>query len=189
MSCIVDSPPPLYIYVLKLTEGKFYVGKTHRHITLRLEEHMTGLGSAWTRIYTPIEVSEIKVGDDYDEDKYVLKYMEQYGIDNVRGGSYSNVRLSFDQHLQAWRSIQNACGNCMACGQKGHWISECKTPICFKCGSPQHALKNCTALVHSLGGRMDGCYRCGRPDHWAIRCNRSKDIFGRSLNPSACIVS
>lgn len=190
MSCVADSPAPLYIYVLKLTEGKYYVGKSHQHITLRLDEHMSGVGgNTWTQTFTPLEVADIKVGDDYDEDKYVFKFMEQHGIGNVRGGSYSNVTLSFDQHLQAWRSIQNACGNCLACGQKGHSIPECKTPICFKCGNPQHALKDCTALVHSLGGRIDGCYRCGRPDHWAIRCNRSKDMMGRPLSPSSCVIS
>jgi hypothetical protein len=35
---------------------------------------------------------------------------------------------------------------------------------------------------------LDGCYRCGRPDHWAIRCNRSKDCFGRPLT-SSCVIS
>lgn len=188
MSCETPVPPPIYIYVLKLEEEKYYVGKTSQHVTLQLDEHMKGLVSAWTQKYAPLSVADIKTGDDFDEDKYVLKCMEQYGIDNVRGGSFSNMVLSFDQHVHAHHAINNAHGNCMACGQKGHSIAECHTDICYKCGKSGHLVKDCSALEHTLGGRIDGCYRCGRPDHWAIRCNRSKDFVGRPLTQS-CVIS
>lgn len=35
--------------------------------------------------------------DSFDEDKYTLKYMEKEGIDNVRGGSFSQIELSDEQ--------------------------------------------------------------------------------------------
>jgi hypothetical protein len=176
----------LFIYVLKLAEEKYYVGKTMNNITQRMEEHMAGNGSEWTKKYTPIEVMEVKAGDEYDEDKYVLKYMQRYGIDHVRGGSFSQVVLPFDQYVQAWRSIQNASGNCTACGKNDHTIEACKTDICFKCGQSGHLFSTCTSQTHTMGGRIDGCFRCGRTDHWAIRCNRSKDFLGRPISQHSC---
>jgi predicted GIY-YIG superfamily endonuclease len=185
-SSISNNSSPLFIYVLKLNEDKYYVGKTVNNITQRMEEHMAGNGSAWTQKYTPIEVMEVKTGDEYDEDKYVLKYMKQYGIENVRGGSFSQIILPFDQHVQAWRSIQNASCSCTACGKHDHAIESCSSDICYKCGQSGHLFTACTAQTHVMGGRIDGCFRCGRPDHWAIRCNRSKDFLGRPILQHTC---
>src|SRR6187431_2998919 len=83
----------LFIYVLSLQQGKYYVGKT-RNPTFRLQDHFNNEGSAWTKKYKPIKVLELIPGDDYDEDKYTKIYMDKYGIDNVRGGSYVTIELS-----------------------------------------------------------------------------------------------
>jgi len=78
----------VYIYVLKLQENKYYVGKTNNP-SVRIENHLNGNGSSWTKIYKPLKVVDmIPNCDDYDEDKYTQIYMDKYGIDNVRGGSF-----------------------------------------------------------------------------------------------------
>ena len=42
----------------------------------------------------PLEIVELIPNcDDYDEDKYTRMYMDLYGIDNVRGGSFSSFHL------------------------------------------------------------------------------------------------
>ena len=75
----------VYIYILKLQENKYYVGKTNNP-SFRIENHLNGDGSSWTTIYKPLKLVEmIPNCDDYDEDKYTQKYMDKYGIDNVRG--------------------------------------------------------------------------------------------------------
>ena len=67
----------LYIYVLKLDRNEYYVGKTSNH-DFRLETHFDVGGSAWTVKYKPIKLIELFVGcDNFDEDKYALKYMEK----------------------------------------------------------------------------------------------------------------
>ena len=82
------------IYVLELEDGKYYVGKTTQP-NFRIESHFKANGSAWTRRYKPVRVHQIIPNcDDYDEDKYTLMYMDQYGVDHVRGGSYVQVNLT-----------------------------------------------------------------------------------------------
>ena len=83
----------VYIYILQLKEQKFYIGKT-TNPKFRLYNHFNSNGSEWTKIYKPIKVLElIKNCDDYDEDKITQQYMDKYGIDNVRGGSFTRIKL------------------------------------------------------------------------------------------------
>lgn len=168
------------IYVLRLINDKYYVGKT-RDLNTRINQHQAHTASAWTTKYPMIDVFQTYLGDAYDEDKYVIKYMGEYGIENVRGGSYSNIELSMDQHIAIRRALCTAGNACVACGLIGHFIQDCKEDICYRCGRTGHLVKDCNAKLHVLNGKLDGCYRCGRPDHWAIRCNRSKDVYGRLL--------
>ena len=43
---------------LKLDEEKYYVGKSN-NVKKRYKEHITGNGSAWTRMYKPISIHKI----------------------------------------------------------------------------------------------------------------------------------
>ena len=84
----------VHIYILQLIKNKYYIGKSCNP-EIRINEHFTDYGSQWTQTYKPIKVIEIISNcDDYDEDKYVIKYMEKYGIENVRVGSFSETKLS-----------------------------------------------------------------------------------------------
>lgn len=194
-------PPPeiiekkYTIYVISVEDEKsspattkYYVGRTE-NLSQRLDQHKTGENaSAFTSKYKYKDIIETFVGEKYDEDKTVLKYMEVYGVDNVRGGSYSNLELTFDQYLFIRRQINHGNSMCLACGKPGHFIRECHTDICYRCGGVGHTYNTCTAIEHTMNGKLDSCTRCGRPDHWAFRCNRSKDVFGRSLVQSNCSV-
>lgn len=92
----------MIIYVLKLQNNKYYVGKTD-NFQKRIQQHFSGIGgSYWTKLYKPIEVirkfeinntslllsSNKKIFGGLEEDKIVKEMMCLYGIDNVRGGSY-----------------------------------------------------------------------------------------------------
>ena len=83
----------VYIYVLKLEQDKYYIGKTDNP-NIRLENHFSSNGSEWTKLYKPLKIIEIIPNcDNYDEDKHTIKCMEKYGITNVRGGSFCQIRL------------------------------------------------------------------------------------------------
>jgi len=121
----------VYIYILKLENDKYYIGKT-TNPSFRIDSHFNSNGSAWTRKYRPISVEKLVPDcDDYDEDKYTKKYMEKYGIENVRGGSYVQVELS-EFHTEVLKmEIWGANDKCIQCGRTGHFVKNCyaKTDI------------------------------------------------------------
>ena len=99
------------IYTLELEYNKYNVGKT-KNLEKRIKQHFNNEGSEWTKTYKPIKLLHKIKGNGFDEEKQVLVLMEKYGIDNVRGGSYCQLKLS-DSHkekaIQIIQSITNKC--------------------------------------------------------------------------------
>ena len=116
----------IYIYILLLTDNKYYIGKT-TNPKFRLKAHFNFNGSAWTNKYKPIKVIDIISNcDNYDEDKYTLKYMKDMGINNVRGGSFCQIVLSDEQIELITTMIRCANDKCYNCGESGHFVKNCK---------------------------------------------------------------
>ena len=105
----------VFIYVIQLEQSKYYIGKTNSP-HFRLENHFNSNGSAWTKIYKPLRVIEIKPNcDDYDEDKITRQYMDKYGINNVRGGSFVSVKLD-KSTIDTLKQMSNGTNNkCFVC--------------------------------------------------------------------------
>ena len=121
------------IYVLELQHGKFYVGKTETPMR-RINAHFTGRGSQWTKLHPPVEIVEIFEGDNFDEDKTTIQLMDEHGIDNVRGGTFSRPKLSAPDKLVLNRMINGATDKCFKCGETGHFAENCDLWPCQYCG-------------------------------------------------------
>ena len=111
----------VFIYALELQQGKYYVGKTENP-QFRMERHFDSNGSVWTKKYKPVCLVELIPNcDDYDEDKYTRMYMDKYGIDNVRGGSYISVELETSKK----EYLEKTTHKCCKCGINGHFAEQC----------------------------------------------------------------
>ncbi len=114
------------IYILELENKKYYVGKT-TNPNFRLEQHFAGSGSQWTKKYKPLSILEIIPNcDNFDEDKYTIKYMEKYGINNVRGGSFCEIKLNDNNITTLNQIINNITDKCYICGKNDHYANNCK---------------------------------------------------------------
>ena len=115
----------VYIYILKLQHGKYYIGKT-MNPSIRVSNHFKNKITKWTSKYKPLElVKVIPDCDDFDEDKYTKMYMDKFGIDNVRGGSYVSERLMKYQKMNIKRELTVVKNCCFNCGKPGHFVNNC----------------------------------------------------------------
>lgn len=75
--------------------NKYFVTITKDDADTVLFHHISKyINCQFTSSYPPHEIFEsFKTDDRLDEDKTVKKYMMEYKIDNVRGGSYSSIKL------------------------------------------------------------------------------------------------
>ncbi len=90
-----------YVYVLRLTNNKFFVSSTYNlYPTLKDMFSKHDKKHNWLLLYHPLYVDSIIADcNDNDEYEYLIKYIRNHGVDNVRG------RL-FDSSIHASESIR-----------------------------------------------------------------------------------
>lgn len=113
----------MIIYGLACAHDKYYVGRTNS--ASRIDDHFEGNGAAWTRIHKPYKRLFSVQGDRYDEDKHVLRLMDQFGVDNVRGGSFAKVEMTVEDRRIVERLLRGANDRCFRCGDTDHFVSAC----------------------------------------------------------------
>jgi predicted GIY-YIG superfamily endonuclease len=147
------------LYVLQLSGGKYYVGTT-RDIKRRVEEHARGDGSEWTRQHKLVKVIETRrLKDEHDENNTTKDLMKKYGVDNVRGGSYSQVQLPSAYRKALEAELRTSTNACFKCGKQGHYANQCEDEE----------------------EEEDGCYRCGRAGHYERECYAFTSVDGEYL--------
>lgn len=153
------------IYVIKCQWNKYYIGKSNK-LEERILQHFNNLGSDWTKMYNPISVEQIYENcDNFDEDKYTIKYMEKYGINNVRGGSFCQINLSEEKFKLILEMIRGASDKCFICGSQSHFAK--------KCPNDYNKFKNMKVFCENF--EEIKCHKCGQIGHWKNECNLEKN--------------
>lgn len=86
-----------FLFVLKLQNENFYVGRT-KNIKLAILNEFNSLGSEWSKIHKPIElVSLVDITNRETNtirdlhNSVVIDYMKKYGFQKIRGGDFFKV--------------------------------------------------------------------------------------------------
>lgn len=189
-----------FLYVLKLQNNKYYVGTTS-NLDKRVSDHFNGKGSEFTKKYSPISlVDSVENPDEFVENDFTKKYMKKYGIDNVRGGSYCQIKLDNSTKKVLEKEMNTANNGCFKCGDTSHFAKDCdddcwvtdeeySNNVCERCGRTSHHIYDCFASTDIHGKKLsetkyykesssNRCYRCGRTSHYANECFASTDING-----------
>lgn len=163
------------LYHIELQDGKHYVGVTN-NLQMRYQQHVLGKGSEWTKSHPPIKYPEsMEVVGLFDEDNEVKRLMMIHGIDNVRGGSYSNIVLTKEQRLALESEITHAKDECFKCNNFGHYAKDCpsnKTVIMKHFNELDHYGKDCP-LDKTV---VMKCFICGKLDHYGKDCLSNKTV-------------
>lgn len=77
-------------YVVELDGGYYYISSRS------FDYLKSGSGNAWTKLHPPKSLIKTitTYDEEFDEDEIVIDYMNKYGINKVRGGTYNSVELS-----------------------------------------------------------------------------------------------
>lgn len=118
-----------HLYVLRLEDGKFYVGITSKTPQIRMQEHLDGVRVAyWTAKHRPIEIIHaedlgyiLKSTAEKRENKMVRALMKQRGINNVRGGDLTSVedyipRFGYFWLKREWETVMYVIASTMFIG-------------------------------------------------------------------------
>jgi len=186
------------LYVLKLDKGKWYVGKS-ADVMKRYQQHLSGSGSAWTSKYPPTSLVESRpITSTHDENNVTKDYMKKYGVQNVRGGSYTQVVLD-DSTISVLNNEflgnDNKCFKCQKSGHFARYCTEQQKQVVYECDYCDRVFTTrFGCMVHekkcpekdsdeedSDEEDSDECHRCGRDSHWANECYAKTHVDGYAL--------
>jgi cellular nucleic acid-binding protein len=173
------------LYILKCENDKYYIGKT-KNVAERYKQHIAGEGSAWTSKYKPLKLMEAReLRGEHDETNTTKDYMKKYGIENVRGGSYTQINLDSSTMNVLRHEILGNTNACYTCGEKGHFANKCEFENVWQCEFCPREFKTsiaCEKHEDNCPGQVgSACYRCGRASHYAFECYARTSVNGCPL--------
>jgi hypothetical protein len=114
----------IHIFLLELSNEKFFVGTTD-NLNYSVDDYSEQ--NEWTTKYIPQKVIQLIPNCEIDElDNYVIRFMQEKGINNVRGGSFVNIILSDQNITKIVKLLIMNTDKCYICGDPKHITRDCK---------------------------------------------------------------
>ncbi len=113
--------------------------------------------------------------------------MDMYGINNVRGGSFTQLTLDKTDYDTITKMLNGANDRCFLCGQKGHFIATCPDKNQQDIGMMSFINEILTTMFgYWLSQPSMHCERCGRNNHSSDKCYAKTTFNGKPLGGSYC---
>ena len=94
------------LFVIKCQEEKYYLGLAKTFVSIFFKHLENQDNILWMNIYKPIELLHIEHFFDIKMlNDCVIYYMYNYGIENVRGGIYSDLIFNLNQYNEISKKI------------------------------------------------------------------------------------
>ena len=113
------------LYVIELNCQKFYISTTNNTVReldnyvnyLKMNQHVK-TGIDWIDKYRPIGIYQIVPNaTDNDLKKFVIRYLDIYGINQVRGWEYTRINLTIKEHMSIMREVLSSIPFCLECNK------------------------------------------------------------------------
>lgn len=158
------------IYILRLEGNRYYIGYSP-NVNKRIQEHIDGNGSSFTKKYKPVAVEKIKENvPEEHANIYVIKYMKKFGIDNVRGGLFKGSKLTSEQLSELSKH------GIKAIEEKKN---ENKEKIVVE--EKKENTNNHKVLRVEIKNANGTCYRCLKDGHYQDSCRETHDKYDNLL--------